>query len=1097
MNRPLEETLQDEESDEEPSLSDLRRRWRIPRSWKRRARSLEVLCPQVQAHLIASSNTLLERIGEGTGWTIPASAVGWIAWNLLYRDDLALVDQLVLDDRWTALQRQLLRVTHLRITNDPWPRLGNDKYEPVPVEDTQRFLRDYDRLLHQPLLDLALFPHCRVLWLDQVLPWRLPPNLQVLRLEHTSLGRLALPTPLPSLTHVRLSHCGLWDTARGYQSLPNVESLSLSHNELFRSRQALKGLKHLTRLQKLDLSYNHLVALPGARYALGNLQTLNLSHNQLKSVEGIDRLYSLEHLQLHANQLEDCRGLVRLIQLETLTLRDNPLALRRKHRVDVFLMFYERRISDVDLSEEQVQALLPTLDGWPVSGKEIAAVRELVPPIVQITETPVLHRRRRTRRRVTLDESEGTETQPTATELPMPSVLFTARDVLESMMVVQSDEEEDPVEIEEDDEDVLESSQIESDVQEVERVALDEVAVAESHLEPAVAVVDSELKPADQTVSVNPPDILEDASNPDEERLLGEDEPCFVEDDETNGGNPDIVEDETMVLQQPINELEPPTASSIDVAGDATKLKDSGETTVTVTESEVPYELDQASQENNEALAYSTPVRPSDVSNASEMDSYVRHISDHSSSTPTSVPSPSPVHLGLRVVSVPEGVWQDDQSVPSSVASPYRSDAANPVYRLAEEQSSYDGPPLLKEVNILENLETYFQLFVFSHTLDAKLKTNNSVPSGSLDGEEWRQILAMYPKIQLWPVDWRAVGGTELDQLETAAKVNPKEEFRRVWRERVVACGKPGLRRVSPNRTTRFGFHGELLWSAAQSSHLKPDIVSEARNTILCLSTTAFYVILDHDPVSDRAKEQKRKFPLPISPESKFSDGVWPHALARHPIESLQAITIGFGFQRLILRFRNALQPDGVAITYILLTSSKTETVSLLKELQDLTAEARRLFAPADMPLRIDNDDPHVLDALATAVAPDSIGVVLHYQVLQQRWRHGDRGDVRRVCVVTDTKLYLLDEDYLGDGSDTLEATGSSQLGDASYRVVDSASVGQVGQIHAADADPNAVTLVIRPLSRLQRTHNWRLVCRSRDGAERLMEDVRKAITLG
>ena len=99
--------------------------------------------------------------------------------------------------------------------------------------------------------------------------------------------------------------------------------------------------------------------------------------------------------------------------------------------------------------------------------------------------------------------------------------------------------------------------------------------------------------------------------------------------------------------------------------------------------------------------------------------------------------------------------------------------------------------------------------------------------------------------------------------------------------------------------------------------------------------------------------------------------------------------------------------------------------------------------------------------------------------------------------MVTDTKLFLLDEDYVGDGSTAIDSTNSKQrLGDVQYRMVDEAFLSQVAEVQAAGADPNAITIIINPLSRLSRTHRWRLLCRDSEGAERLVEDVRKAIEM-
>jgi hypothetical protein len=144
----------------------------------------------------------------------------------------------------------------------------------------------------------------------------------------------------------------------------------------------------------------------------------------------------------------------------------------------------------------------------------------------------------------------------------------------------------------------------------------------------------------------------------------------------------------------------------------------------------------------------------------------------------------------------------------------------------------------------------------------------------------------------------------------------------------------------------------------------------------------------------------------------------------------------------------------------------------------------------------IENDSQAVFDALAVTVAPDLVGTILHYQIVQQRWKSGgeQRGTVRRVCIVTDTKIFLLDEDYAADGHKALENNRSGKLDNVSYRIVDEATLKQVAEVQAAGADPTAITIIINPLSRLSRTHRWRLLCRDSSGAERLVEDVRKAL---
>ena len=105
------------------------------------------------------------------------------------------------------------------------------------------------------------------------------------------------------------------------------------------------------------------------------------------------------------------------------------------------------------------------------------------------------------------------------------------------------------------------------------------------------------------------------------------------------------------------------------------------------------------------------------------------------------------------------------------------------------------------------------------------------------------------------------------------------------------------------------------------------------------------------------------------------------------------------------------------------------------------------------------------------------------------------RGTVRRVCIVSDTKVFLLNEDYVSDGHKSLDSNGD-RVGEVSYEVVDEATLSQVAEVQAAGADPRSITLIINPLSRLSRTHRWRLCCRDSDGTERLVADVRRAIDM-
>ena len=72
-----------------------------------------------------------------------------------------------------------------------------------------------------------------------------------------------------SLSKLRLSHCAMGETAglRGrravprlptFSRFPNLVSLNISHNELFKTKTVLAGLSSLSQLSSLNLSYNRL-----------------------------------------------------------------------------------------------------------------------------------------------------------------------------------------------------------------------------------------------------------------------------------------------------------------------------------------------------------------------------------------------------------------------------------------------------------------------------------------------------------------------------------------------------------------------------------------------------------------------------------------------------------------------------------------------------------------------------------------------------------------------------------------------------------------------------------------------------------------------
>ena len=458
---------------------------------------------------------------------------------------------------------------------------------------------------------------------------------------------------------------------------------------------------------------------------------------------------------------------------------------------------------------------------------------------------------------------------------------------------------------------------------------------------------------------------------------------------------------------------------------------------------------------------------------------------------------------------LPELIWQEDDSVLSSLGGSredFLPKRAN-KFLIAEENSEYDGSASCRGMKVMENLQLYFDNFVFPTSIpDIPQSVRDEMEE---DEDDWQLTTLYHPRIQLWPDDRRMLErkhSISISSIQDSTDWTAnRERFLKVWKEDIVPCGKPSLRRLPPNRRIRLGFHGDKMFEGSDV-----DAYSERRKVLLCLSSKALYVILDNDDVTmsyDKKQAKKRRFPLPIDLRDRFRDAPWPHAVARHSLKDLVAICIGFEFQRLTLRFKNSLQLSTSSLSapyvYVLLTADKRSTVRIFQEIQKLAKDLNEndmTNTPgkndASNMVVIENDSNLVFDGLNNLIetTDQTLGTVMHFQIVQQRWNRGNRGTVRRVCVITDTRIMLLDEDYIADGHDLSTITvAGEKMAEVRYSLVDQAVLSLVSQVQAANTDPLCITIIIKP-SALSRTHRWRLVCRDREGAERLVEDARKAL---
>ncbi|XP_043977674.1 nischarin isoform X2 [Gambusia affinis] len=143
------------------------------------------------------------------------------------------------------------------------------------------------------------------------------------------------------LTTLDMSHNCIGAVDDSVKLIPKVEFLDLSYNQL----SSVENLQHLYSLVHVDLSYNCLHSLEAAHTRLGNIKTLSLAGNQLETLSGLSKLYSLVNLDLSHNQLaqlEEIRNIGALPCLEKLNLSSNPMCIIPDYRTKVLAQFGDR-----------------------------------------------------------------------------------------------------------------------------------------------------------------------------------------------------------------------------------------------------------------------------------------------------------------------------------------------------------------------------------------------------------------------------------------------------------------------------------------------------------------------------------------------------------------------------------------------------------------------------------------------------------------------------------------------------------------------------------------------------------------------------------
>lgn len=152
------------------------------------------------------------------------------------------------------------------------------------------------------LKDLELFPSLNYLHLYD----------ELLIEDYSSLARL------PSLATLTVSKCALNDdTLAQINACSQLTNLNISYNQI----TSLDAISELTYLEHLDASNNEISSVAAVEYPA--LISLNLSNNWLSDLSGIETFSSLTSLDVSGNLISDLTPITKLSELIELRLANN------------------------------------------------------------------------------------------------------------------------------------------------------------------------------------------------------------------------------------------------------------------------------------------------------------------------------------------------------------------------------------------------------------------------------------------------------------------------------------------------------------------------------------------------------------------------------------------------------------------------------------------------------------------------------------------------------------------------------------------------------------------------------------------------------
>ena len=103
--------------------------------------------------------------------------------------------------------------------------------------------------------------------------------------------------------------------------LVHLQELDLSYNDI----DSVEKLGNLSNLISLQIQNNQIKKISGLKH-LDKLLSLNLSYNQIESLDGLKNLFQLQELQLQHNRISDVSTIKGLKNLEILKIESNNVS---------------------------------------------------------------------------------------------------------------------------------------------------------------------------------------------------------------------------------------------------------------------------------------------------------------------------------------------------------------------------------------------------------------------------------------------------------------------------------------------------------------------------------------------------------------------------------------------------------------------------------------------------------------------------------------------------------------------------------------------------------------------------------------------------